>query len=303
MNATPQASVVMSVYNGAPGLRATLDSVLGQQGCDFELVVVNDGSVDESPAILEGYAAADSRVRIIHQENAGLTRALIRGCASARGEFIVRQDADDLSLPGRLREQCAFLAAHPEVVAVASAIRFVAPGGEWLYDMQPPEVIDPLLDADSIRLPPMVVTAFRRDAYLKAGGFRETFTVAQDVDMWLRLLELGPCRGLPEAHYQARMTEDGITSRRRDEQVRLCRLAIECARERRAGRSDAVLLRSFVATPTHKRRGRTRTRAAFLYFIGSVLREREPAAAQRYFRMALRDNPLHLKAFMRSLFG
>ena len=83
----PEVSVVMSVYNGASHLRASIDSILQQDGVDFEFIIVDDGSTDESPSILDDYAARDARIRLIHQENQGLTKALIRGCAEARGKF------------------------------------------------------------------------------------------------------------------------------------------------------------------------------------------------------------------------
>lgn len=81
----PELSVVMSVFNSAPNLAQTLDSVLRQADVDLEFIVVNDGSTDGSTELLNDYAAADSRLRILHQGNAGLTQALIRGCAAARG--------------------------------------------------------------------------------------------------------------------------------------------------------------------------------------------------------------------------
>src|SRR5262245_30164988 len=100
MNTRPEVSVMMSVYNGASHLAATLDRILSQEGVALEFIVVNDGSTDKSSQILNDYAQRDSRLRVIHQENTGLTRALIRGCDAARGEFIARNDAGDISLPG-----------------------------------------------------------------------------------------------------------------------------------------------------------------------------------------------------------
>src|SRR5439155_4002224 len=133
MNTHPEVSVVMSVYNGASHLVATLDSILSQEGVEFEFIVVNDGSTDKSGQILDDYAQRDSRLRVIHQENTGLTRALIRGCDAARGEFIARQDAGDLSLPGRLVRQRVILDAEPAVVIVSCATRFLGPSEEELY--------------------------------------------------------------------------------------------------------------------------------------------------------------------------
>src|SRR5262249_54753964 len=85
MKTYPEVSVVMSVYNGASHLATTLDSILSQEGVELEFIVVNDGSSDKTGQILNDYARRDSRMHIIHQENTGLTHALIRGCNVARG--------------------------------------------------------------------------------------------------------------------------------------------------------------------------------------------------------------------------
>ena len=105
MSDTPEVSVVMSVYNGATGLSRSVDSILSQEGVNLELIVVNDGSTDQSIDILQEYASSDERVRVISQQNQGLTKALVVGCAAAHAEYIARQDAGDISLPGRLIKQ------------------------------------------------------------------------------------------------------------------------------------------------------------------------------------------------------
>ena len=105
MTAEPTISVVMSVYNGADTLRDTVESVLSQEGVDFEFIIVNDGSSDASASILDDLAAADARIRLLHQANQGLTKALINGCALARGQYIARQDVGDYSLENRLLRQ------------------------------------------------------------------------------------------------------------------------------------------------------------------------------------------------------
>ena len=106
---SPLVSVVMSVFNGGDYLQTALESVLDQEGVDFEFVVVDDGSTDGSAAKLAEIARRDARVRVIRQENAGLTRALMRGCSEARGDFVARQDGDDLSCAGRLARQARVL--------------------------------------------------------------------------------------------------------------------------------------------------------------------------------------------------
>jgi glycosyltransferase involved in cell wall biosynthesis len=300
-NDDPLVSVVMSVYNGAALLERTMDSLLAQRGCDFEIVVIDDGSADTTPSLLAEYAQRDARVRVIRQQNTGLTRALIHGCELARGRFIARQDADDLSLPGRLKEQSDYLVANPDVVAVAGTARFVAPDGEWMYDVVPASRIAIELDVDHIKTPPLFATMFRRDVYLQCGGFRPQFVVAQDVDLWLRLEEAGLLHGLPRLHYQARMAIGGISSRRRLEQYRIGSLAIECAKRRRRGESDQPLLDAFDARSASRKPMTRAERARFNYYVGACLRRHDPPAARRYYARALRDNPFHLKALLRYL--
>jgi glycosyltransferase involved in cell wall biosynthesis len=108
----PRVSVLLPVYNGEPYLQAALDSVLSQDFRDFEVIAINDGSKDRSGDILD--ACKDSRVRVIHQENRGLALTLNRALELATGEYLARQDADDLSLPQRFTQQVAYLDQHRE---------------------------------------------------------------------------------------------------------------------------------------------------------------------------------------------
>jgi glycosyltransferase involved in cell wall biosynthesis len=300
---SPRISVVMSVYNGGEHLQATMASLLSQSGCDLEVVVVEDGSTDGSGDVLARFAREDRRVRVLPQPNKGLTVALMRGCAEARGEYIARQDAADLSLPGRLAEQAALLDSDPGCAVVAGNVRFVAPNGEFLSRLEVPDRIDLPLDANALRPPPLAAAMFRRAAYERAGGFRSRFVVAQDIDMWLRLAEQGSCRGIPRDHYEARWLPEGISSRRRDAQLRHAELAVASALARRAGLSDAVLLAADPDGGLLNVAATAAERARLYYFIGSCLRKSDAAAARGYFRTAWREDPRHLRSLWRLLFG
>jgi glycosyltransferase involved in cell wall biosynthesis len=302
-------SVVMSVFNGAPSLPATLDSVLGQRDCSFEFIVVNDGSDDSSGEILDQWASHDARLRVIHQANTGLTRALAKACKQATGDFIARQDCGDLSLPGRLARQHEFLRAHPEAVLLAGGVRYVGPADEPLFETLRPgdELHDGLAAVEVSQLsgpPHHGATMFRRSAYESAGGYRLPFVVAQDLDLWLRLREIGRCVGEPEVGYQARLEPASISAQRRDDQLRLAALALRCAQRRREGLSESELLDSpaFQSSVTARRNPR-RERARFFYFIGSCLRQTDPPAARRYYLQAFREYPWHFKGWIRLALG
>jgi glycosyltransferase involved in cell wall biosynthesis len=133
MNSLPDVSVVMSVYNGADRLHETLESVLSQQGVSLEFIIIDDGSTDRSDVILANYARHDPRVQILYQPNQGLTRALIRGCEAAKGKYIARQDAGDISLPDRLRLQKAVLDQYEDCAFVSCWTSMVGPTDEYLF--------------------------------------------------------------------------------------------------------------------------------------------------------------------------
>ncbi len=306
MGERPEVSVVMGVYNGGDGLAATLDSVLSQEGVDLEIIAVDDGSTDGSRAVLRRYAAVSPKLRVVEQQHSGLTAALIRGCAAARGTVIARQDAGDRSLPGRLRGEHARLAADPGVALVSCGSRFVGPFGELLYESVAPseEATAPLL-ADSVaglRGPAHHgSTLFRRALYERVGGYRPEFYFAQDLDLWTRLGEVGRHIAMRDVLYEARFSPASITGLHRRQQVALARTILRCRRLRQAGKSEAPCLRR--ASRIHPRRGGRlpRERAEAFYFIGACIGRRDPAAARRYYREAVTHWPLHWRSWMRLL--
>ena len=123
---TPLISVIMPVFNGENFLQDAVGSILGQTFTDFELIAIDDGSTDNSTALLESFRLNDRRVIIQrHTENQGVTAALNTGLALARGKYIARMDADDISLPVRFEKQVAFMETHPEIDILGSAVRLM----------------------------------------------------------------------------------------------------------------------------------------------------------------------------------
>ena len=199
MSSLPDISIVMGVYNGADRLRETMESVLSQQGVSLEFIVIDDGLTDGCDVTLDNYARQDARVRIVHQENQGLTRALIMGCEAARGKYIARQDAGDISLPNRLRLQKAMLDQHEDCVFVWTTV--IGPTDEYLFTRKGRGRANSPIRILSKRAEKWVVidgpthhgsVMFRREAYVKAGGYRAAFYYAQDWDLWYRLVIPAP---------------------------------------------------------------------------------------------------------------
>jgi glycosyltransferase involved in cell wall biosynthesis len=286
-------SVVLAVYNDAAHIAKSLDSILAQTEGDFELIVVDDGSTDATPEILAEYARRDARIRVIAQPNAGLTRALIRGCAEATAPVIARHDSGDLSHPDRFRRQLELM--RGDVVLVACATEFVGPEGEPLYVVRvdPDETRESLLHAGAAQLHGIAghgSAMFRRDAYLRAGGYRSDFYFAQDLDLWVRLALLGRIAAVDDVLFTVVLDARSITSTNHDRQMWMKEIIVAL----RDGAPEALLAEAAAVRP---RRGSRRDRAKGLYFIGRCLRRRRDARARRYFLRAIAHDPLHWRAW------
>lgn len=299
--------MVMAVFNGESVLVETLESVLAQEGVDFEFVVVNDGSTDGTSSILDKYSANDGRLKVINQTNVGLTRSLIRGCAEASGEFIARQDAGDVSLQGRLRTEYDALNGNPGAALVSCGTRFVGPDGETIREVVLSEK-EANFGLRGRNLAEMCgpsshgSTMFRRAVYDKVGGYRWQFGVAQDLDLWTRLIEQGEHITVPEILCTARLTPDGISNTKRKLQLDAAAVILECIERRKCGRDDEDLLGKLHGLDIANRNGSLRIQSArFFYFLGSSVAAENQNKARAYFLKSLRNNPLHIKAAFRYL--
>jgi hypothetical protein len=185
---TPQVSVILPVYNGEPYIGAAVASILNQTFWDFELIVVDGGSTDRSLAVVDELAGGDPRVVVVRQGAASLVRQLNCGISAARGEFLARMDADDISHPERLQRQVEFLRRNPDIAVVGSAMTLIDADGARIRDIdypQEPRDVAAFLDTGSPLGHPAVM--MRRDLVRQAGGYREILQFAEDYDLWLRL--------------------------------------------------------------------------------------------------------------------
>jgi glycosyltransferase involved in cell wall biosynthesis len=305
MSHLPLISVVMPVRNEVDRLTESVESILNQNDVALEFIIVDDGSTDHSRSILQRYSKQDNRIRMLTQNHQGLTRALVKGCAHARGEFITRQDAGDTSMPEKLKQEAAFLIENPDVALVSCGTRFVGPEGEFVYDVVQSEeealecIGRPSLEA--MRGPSSHGSVmFRRAIYERVGGYRSQFYVAQDLDLWTRLIEHGRHAALQEVLYVAQLHPQSISARSRRRQVDTAAIIIECARQRRRGGDDSHLLGMAESLASHERRFTDRrSRADMFYFLGSCSACQNKGRARSYFREALRSNPFHIKALIR----
>ena len=304
----PLVSVVMSVYNDAERLAKTLGSILDQEGVELEFIVIDDGSTDETGRILDDWARRDPRLRVVHQENRGLTRALIRGCKMARGTYIARQDGGgDVSLPGRLAAQVAVMENEPGAVAVSCGTRYLGPAGEVLTEVvrKGDEIQETLEDLYRSRKqgpschPSVLLLRVR---YEEAGGYRPAFRVGQDLDLWLRMAEIGRFAALPQVFYETRLSSDSISANHRRAQGEALKTVTACGRCRRTGQSDDAVLARLSARrrpPLLSFGGKGNLQAArFHYFVAGMLKGKRPKRARYYYLKATRSWWLAPRVFL-----
>jgi hypothetical protein len=230
----------MPVYNAARFLASALDSILSQDFGEFECIVINDGSTDQSPSILEDYQRRDARLRVVHQRNVGLVDTLNRGVAMSRAPLVARIDADDVCLPGRFKTQMQYFLGRDDLAVLGGQIQLIDEEGRLLRLVDYPaggEELEALLRIGSPVAHPAVM--LRKAAVEKVGLYRQAFTHAEDYDLWLRLHEAGYAIEnlmVPLIGYRQHSENVSVLHRR---QQSLVTLVAQCAHEARsAGLSD-----------------------------------------------------------------
>ncbi|ACB51446.1 probable glycosyl transferase, family 2 [Crocosphaera subtropica ATCC 51142] len=196
----PKISILMSVYNDQVYLAKSIESILEQNFQNFEFLIVNDGSTDDSLQIMTKYAEEDERIKIINNEqNLGLIESLNKGINVATGEYIARQDADDISLSKRLEQQVEFLDNHQDVVAVGTAVAIIDEEDNITKYNYPPT------KHDELQASLLLICEFhhssmmlRRSSVQKLRGYNQAKPHAEDYDLWWRLSRYGKLANLSE---------------------------------------------------------------------------------------------------------
>lgn len=236
----PKVSVAMCAYNKERFVGEAVSSILSQTFKDFEFVIVNDGSTDNTLEMIKLYSGDDKRVKIINNErNLGLVGGRNATIKEATGEYIAGFDADDISLPERLERQVDFLDRNIDVALVGTSGYTLDEDGDIL------RVISVIEDNDEIQKRLLEANCFihssvmfRREVIEKIGGYRDEFEYAEDYDFILRIAEYSKLHNLSEILCNYRLNRDSITFNKFEQLKRYTRLASYLARERRAARPE-----------------------------------------------------------------
>jgi len=252
-----KASFVLSVFNGADTLADALESALAQTMEDFELIAIDDGSTDDSFAVLNLYASRDSRVTVLRNtHNIGIANSLNRAIHIARSPYIARLDHDDINISIRLEQQIKVLDNNPQIGVVScfvdplfsqdastSTRNKVAEFERHRRDLaHDPEKLGLALLNHNIFHHGEVV--YRRSLWQQVGGYRPAFTMAEDYDLWLRMLTYTTFYIIPQILYIRRFGKTNTTRVYSDMMQFAANLARECHALRIANNSDVEYARS-----------------------------------------------------------
>lgn len=289
--ADPKLTVILPVFNAEQYLCSAIDSLLVQSFRDFELIAVNDGSTDGSAGLLDKYAAADPRVRVMHQENQGVSVSCNAAIDAGRGIYVARMDADDLAHPQRFEKQIAHMDGAPDLVALGTWARLIDPDGRPLKTLELPlehTVIDQRHASGkgllSICNPSVMM---RMAAVRQVGRYDEDFRSAHDIEIFLRLAEIGRLSNLPEVLLDYRMHQNSIGHSGRTKQLHRAWLAAKMAAERRGMAFEAP-----EPSPTAKAASKD---ALFRKWGWWAMAGKNVPSARYYARKAVIANPLALE--------
>jgi glycosyltransferase involved in cell wall biosynthesis len=238
---TISTTVLTCCFNAERFLETAVRSVLAQTFDDFEFLLVNDGSIDSTPEILERFAKKDPRIRLLHKKHTGLTDSLNTGLNDARGEWIARLDADDEMLGHRLAVQTYYVRTHPAVRLLGSGCLETDESGGIQKEHRYPETHESLMQRiyGHGAFFPHSSALFHRETTLALGGYRSCYFRAQDRDLWLRIAETGEIACIDEPLVRLRKHREMLSfadGGRSQPVLSLC--ALICHQRRLEGLSD-----------------------------------------------------------------
>jgi glycosyltransferase involved in cell wall biosynthesis len=207
----PKVTVLMPAYNAAKYIDDAITSVLTQSFTDFELLIINDGSTDETEKIIRSYH--DQRIVLISQENKGVAAALNVGLAHARAPYIARFDADDVCYPNRLKVQYDFITAYPEYSIIGSAVDYMDAEGHFIFTHHPEGHLNEEIQQLKYSICPFIHSSvfFKKDVVVNNGGYNEHAYTYEDHFLWVNILKNEKACNLSHPLIKVRLNPESIT--------------------------------------------------------------------------------------------
>jgi len=203
----PKVSIIMPVHNALPFLKGAIESILVQSFSDFEFIIVDDGSKDGSKALLEEYSRKDTKIRVIKNPcNMGIVYSLNQGIKMARGDYIVRMDADDISMKDRIKLQFESMEEDKEIAALGTSLAYIDSSGNDLGIVRGCALGNPNLSQTPLLHPTTII----RKSIIERYGlcYLEKYRYAEDYFLWLQLGKIGKISTIDKVLLKYRITNN-----------------------------------------------------------------------------------------------
>lgn len=206
-----KVTVLMPAYNAGKYITEAIESVLQQSFKDFQLLIINDGSTDNTEEII--HSLKEERIVLVNQPHKGIAAALNKGLSMTQSIYIARFDADDICFPQRLQQQVSFLDNHPEFITIGCDAEYISEDGQHLFDFRAighthEEIIQKIYSYC-----PFIHSSvmFRKQAVINAGGYCEHAHNFEDYFLWIQLLKQGKFYNLPQQLIKVRFNPASVT--------------------------------------------------------------------------------------------
>lgn len=292
----PAITVLMPAYNAAEYIKEAIDSVLNQTFTDFEFLIINDGSTDDTEKIIRGYT--DKRIRLYSQPNAGVIGALNKGLELSKADLIARFDADDVCYHNRLEVQYAFMKANPEYVLIGSDADYMEENGTYIFTHKFNAYTDEEIRALSRSVCPFIHSAvmFRKQKVLESGGYDKGAIGFEDHMLWWKLIQLGKVMNMDQALIKVRFNPDSVTVDERWRGPEYRRIKYGSIENGYVTNDDLAELKGILSSQNFKKF----KNAAYYSMVGKkfLWNNHQPAKARQHLAKAIRITPFKVEPYL-----
>jgi glycosyltransferase involved in cell wall biosynthesis len=291
----PIITVLMPAYNAAGFIAQAVDSVLKQSFTDFELLVVDDGSVDDTATIVQSFK--DERIRLLPLPHNGIAATLNKGLEAAKGRYIARFDADDICYPQRLQVQYDFLSVYPDFIICGCAADYITEEGDFVFTYQPPGFLYEDLLASYKNKCPFIHSGvmYVKDAIVQAGGYNEHAHTFEDHLLWSQLLKTAKGCNLPEVLLRVRLNPQSVTIDERWRPQRFNEIKANAIASCTISKQDGLALQQILQQQDNS----VTKLAAYHSLLGKkyLWDNFQPGSARAHIKKAIRIRPAGIKNY------
>jgi glycosyltransferase involved in cell wall biosynthesis len=292
----PAITVLMPAYNASKYIHEAISSVLAQSFTNFELLIVNDGSTDDTLAVIRSFN--DARIHVINQANKGVAAALNNGLQHAQAPYIARFDADDICYLDRLQVQYDFITTHSDYSIIGSAADYVDVDGEYVFTHQPAAYSYAEIRQLSYKVCPFIHSGvfYKKDVVINAGGYSEHAYTFEDHFLWANTLKTEKACNLPQPLIKVRLNPESITIDEKWRTIRFRKIKYAALNSLNITEADGHKL-SQIGKKQHSPRIKE---GAYYALLGKkyLWNNYQPQKARKNLIRTLSISPLHIKNYL-----